>query len=98
MFEIIRSALETVKNESQYDQLTLYNGVFMLIYDQRASMASVNMDKEEILTLLETVYKSAKALSVQKEQSKKLQDEVLLNYEQYKEAIERIYTNKEERN
>lgn len=98
LFEIIKTALETVKNESQYDQLTLYNGVFMLIYDQRASMASVNVDKEEILTLLETVYKSAKSLSVQKEQSKKLQDEVLVNYEQYKEAIERIYTNKEERN
>ncbi len=97
LFDIIKDALKTVENESQYDQLTLFNGIFMLIYDQRASMSSVNVDKEEVLSLLEDVYQNAKSLSVQKEQSKKLQDEIVLNFEQYKESVVRVYANKEER-
>lgn len=36
-------------------------------------------------------------LTVQKEQSKVLQSEILDKYETYKEAIERTYTNIEER-
>ena len=97
LFETIYTALEDVKTAGAYDQLTLYNGAFMLLYDQRANMVSVNVSQEDILALMETVYNSANALSVQKEQSMKLRDEIVNNYESYKEAIIRIYTNTEER-
>jgi len=50
-----------------------------------------------VLNLLETVYNSAKSMSVQKEQSKKLQQEVVDNYATYREAIERAYDNAAER-
>lgn len=43
------------------------------------------------IELIDTVYDSAKSLSVQKDQSKKLQQEVVDNYETYREAIERAY-------
>ena len=97
LFNTITSALEEVEGAGAYDQLTLYNGTFMLLYDQRASMVSVNVDETTVINLLETVYNSAKSLSVQKEQSKKLQQEIIDNYATYREAIERAYGNAAER-
>lgn len=97
LFDVINEALEDVKVAGAYDQLTLYNGVFMLIYDQRSSMVSVNMEQEKVLGLFDAVYNSAEQLSVQKEQSQRLRREIVNNYVLYKEAIERAYVNAEER-
>ena len=97
LFETINSTLTSVENAGAYDQLSINNGIFMLLYDQRISMAQVNVDQEEVLSLLEKAYMNAKSLSVQKEQSKKLQKEIVENYETYKQAIERAYINAKER-
>lgn len=91
LFQVIEAALDDVDGAGAYDQLTLYNGTFMLLYDQRSQMVSVNVDEATVLDLLDTVYNSAKSLSVQKDQSKKLQQEIVDNYETYREAIERAY-------
>lgn len=91
LFQTIEAALDDVEGAGAYDQLTLYNGTFMLLYDQRSQMVSVNVDEATVLDLLDTVYNSAKSLSVQKDQSKKLQQEIVDNYETYREAIERAY-------
>ncbi len=98
LFETIEDTMESVKDAGAYDQLSLYNGVFMLLYDQRSNMVQVNVEKDTILAILDDVYNRASGLTVQKEQSKKLQNEILDNYESYKQAIERTYTNAEERN
>ena len=97
IFTVIDDAINSVKDAGAYDQLTLYNSVFMLLYDQRASMAQVNVDRQRILDLYDDIYKRTNELTVQKEQSKVLQSEILDKYETYKEAIERTYTNIEER-
>ena len=91
LFQVIESALDDVEGAGAYDQLTLYNGTFMLLYDQRYQMVSVNVDEATVLDLLDTVYNSAKSLSVQKDQSKKLQQEIVDNYETYREMIELAY-------
>ena len=70
----------------------------MLLYDQRSSMVQVNVEKERIMNLLKEIYEKASTLTVQKEQSQKLQKEIVDNYEIYRQAIERVYTNAEERN
>ena len=93
----ISRALDSVEGAGAYDQLTLYNGTFMFLYDQRSSMVQVNVDKSLVIDMLDTVYKKANILSVQKEQSQNLQKEIIDNYEDYKEAIDRAYTNAEER-
>ncbi len=98
LFSTIEATLETVQEASAYDQLTLYNGTFMLLYDQRSSMVSVNVEEETVQTLLKEVYDSAKSLTVQKEQSQKLQKEIVDNYEIYSEAISRVYLNVKEKN
>lgn len=97
LFEVIQSSLNSVSSAGAYDQLTLYNGTFMLLYDQRANMESVNVEKETVLSLIDNVYQKASNLSVQKEQSKTLQEEILNNYEEYRAAIERTYSNAEDR-
>lgn len=98
LFATIETALESVKEAGAYDQLTLYNGTFMLLYDQRSSMVSVNVEEETVQSLLKNVYDSANSLTVQKEQSQKLQKEIVDNYEVYSEAISRVYMNVKERN
>lgn len=97
LFDVINSAMDDVKDAGAYDQLTLYNSVFMLLYDQRASMAQVNVEEQNILDMYDTLYSKTAELTVQKEQSKELQTEILDKYEEYKQAIERTYTNMEER-
>lgn len=97
LFQTIESTMQTVRDAGAYDQLSLYNGVFMLLYDQRTSMVQVNVEQEEVLAMLEDVYSRASALTVQKEQSQKLQQEIVNNYAKYRQAIERAYTNARER-
>lgn len=95
LLDTIDAALTEVADAGAYDQLTLYNGVVMLLYDQRANLKSANLEQERVLTLLDDVYERAKNLSVNKEQSKNLQEEILGCYEEYRNAIERTYSNTE---
>ncbi len=93
----INSTIGSMNKSSPYDQLMLYNSVLMLLYDQRNSMTQVDVEEEDVVTLLETVYKKTRNLTVQKEQSKQLQNEILENYEEYMEAIKRSYINAKQR-
>ena len=86
-----------MKEAGAYDQLSLYNAVFMLLYDQRASMVQVNVEQQEVVDMLDDVHESANSLTVQKEQSQKLQQEIVDNYDAYKQAVLRAYANVEER-
>ena len=63
IFTVIDDAINSVKDAGAYDQLTLYNSVFMLLYDQRASMAQVNVDRQRILDLYDDIYKRTKVKS-----------------------------------
>lgn len=94
--EIIEE-IENIPDANSYDRLVAYNGVFMLLFDQRIDMVQVGINKEDVLGLLQEIYSNAKELSVNKEQSKKLQDEIVTHYEEYYQAIERAYINAEER-
>lgn len=97
LLDSVTSAMGDVKNAGAYDQLTLYNSVFMLLYDQRSSMAQVNIEQQKIMDIYDQLYSRTSELTVQKEQSRKLQDEILKKYAEYKQAIERTYVNMEER-
>ena len=60
-------------------------------------MAQVNVDMQRILDLYDVIYSRTSELVVQKEQSKKLQNEITDNYEDYRSAIERAFENLSER-
>lgn len=87
--------IESIPDANSYDKLVAYNGVFMLLYDQRKDFAQAGIDSAEIISLIDTINTSAGKLDVKKEQTKKLQTEIVENYSVYREAIERAYTNTE---
>lgn len=97
LFDTINRALDDVASAGNYDKLSLYNGVFMLIYDQRDDLVQVDFDEATVLELFDDVYNSAAALTVRKDQAEKLKQEIVDNYAQYREAIERAYDNAAER-
>lgn len=97
LFATIQKNLGSVKNAGSYDQLTLYHGVFMLLYDQRINMAGVRVSQDTVLNLLKTVNQAAQGSTVQKVQSKKLQTDITNHYEEYTAAVERAYHNVEGR-
>lgn len=97
LLKVVEESIDSIEESGAYDQLTLYNGTFMLLYDQRTNLESVNVDKEIVVSLMDNVYNNTSLLSVQKEQSKKLKSEILDNYKEYKDAIERTYNNAKER-
>ena len=98
LLAVIETTGNSVESAGAYDRLTFYNSVFLVLYDQRTSMAQVNVDMSRVLNLYDTIYRNTSDLVVQKEQSKRLQDEILLNYENYRAAIERAFINSNERN
>ena len=93
LFNTIETSIITMNSAGLYEKLSLYNGVFMLRYDQRESMNSVNVDEDTVKRLLNEVYEGAKKLNVQKTQSKKLQQEIVDNFKEYSNAISRTYDN-----
>lgn len=96
LFSTINNTLDSVKEAGVYDQLTLYNGVFMLLHDQRNSMAAVNIPQEDVQNLLLTVYNKASSINSNKEQTQKLKQEIIDRYSTFSEAISRTYTNVQE--
>ena len=102
LFSDIDRALESVEDAEVYDKLPLYNMIFMFLYDQRISMAQVDVDRDMVINLLDEVYNAVSNLDVNdpneaKENLKKnLKAEIIDNYSSYRDAINRAYTNEEE--
>lgn len=92
-----RDALGDVFGTGTYDQLSMYHGIFLLLYDKRAEMAQVNVAREDVLEFFDRVHASASALNVQKEQSQKLKQTIMDKYEQYRKDIIISYVNMEEK-
>lgn len=89
----ILSEVDTIKDANAYDKLVAYNGIFMLLYDQRTDMAQIGANREEILQIMDTIQTNTADMKVNKEQTMKLQNEILDNYQDYRESIERAYDN-----
>lgn len=95
LLDTIDDELTKVENTGAYNQLALYNGIVMLLYDQRSGFKDTNVDESRILTMMDTIYEKTKNLSVNKEQSKNLKEEILNYYQEFKDAINRTYANQE---
>ena len=94
LLDSIENAMDSVQNAGAYDKLSLYNGAFMLLYDQRQYMVSTNVDKERILSLIDRIYEETNSIPEStKEQTIKLKNEINNYYDEYRTAIERAYVN-----
>jgi len=100
LFDTLNSLLDSIEQDSaanNYDKLELYNGIFLLLYDRRTDMASVQFSKEAVLAMFDRVYESASKMNIgtNKVYAKSLQEEMTSNYESYRNAIERTYDTEE---
>lgn len=96
LFDGIRDTMASISDEGAYNKLSLYNGVFNLLYSCRQEMKAVNVEQELVMDLFEDVYDAACDLGEQtKAQVNDLREEMLKYYDSYKEAIERAYVNKQ---
>lgn len=98
LLKTIEESLNSVKKENPYEQLFLYNSIFVLLYDQREGMAQVGVDYGQVNRLFADVYNKAKSLEVQKEQSKKLKKEIIDHYDTYNNEIMAAYSNHSKNN
>ena len=57
-------------------------------------MKQNNVDREDILNIIDSVRELADKLRVNKEQSQKLQNEINEHYESFRDAIIRVYEQK----
>lgn len=90
---IIEETLDAISEESEYDRLALCSAAAALIYDQNNRMADVGVDEQILLNTMEDIYFTANSLTVQKEQSVELKNEIINNYDIYVADIERAYEN-----
>ncbi len=95
LIEAMDECVDRVLSASAYDQLTLYNGIFLLLYDQREGMAATGVPEEEALGLLDRVWGRSVVLSATKEETTALQNEILDHYRVYRDAMERAYEHRE---
>lgn len=96
LFSTMKAKVDSVKNVGEeYDQLSIYNGIFMLLYDRRSSIVQVGIEQNDVLELLDNVYAAANGLNVWQEKSKKLQREIVEHYDNYRQAVIRAYANEE---
>lgn len=91
----IESGMKAVENENAYNRLTFYNGAFMLLSDMemRNIFASVGLEEELVLNLFDQIYESTKSVSTQKNESLKLKNEILNNYQEKRDMIIAAYDN-----
>ena len=97
LLTLLKETADSIENAGAYDKLTLYNGIFMLIYDQRVNLATVKYDQNKIYSLLEDIRINSENINANKIQSQKLKEEIMGNYNSYKEAVARAYENAVER-
>lgn len=93
LLDTLENALKQVDDKGPYDQLVLYDGAFMLLYDQRQSMAEHGVAADDVLELMDDIHARASDLVVQKEQNVEIQTRIMDNYVSYREAIKRAYKN-----
>ena len=78
-------------------KLTMYQEIVNLLNDHRRGLASVKIDKNSVLKILEIIREKTEKLAVTQQASLAIRDSILYSCEQYVENIERAYSNMEER-
>lgn len=99
LFDTINGVISRMESSgaNTYDRLSLYNGVFMLLYDQHDELVYVDYPMEDVLDLFDTVYNRAKELDSPKSAIRRLRDEMMKHYDDYRADIVQSYDNAAER-
>ena len=97
LFDTIENALSSMQNADDFDRVSLYNAIFMLLYDQRVGMAYVGFDEDRVLETFDYTYSETIKIYARKDKTTEMINQIKDKYEEYRSAIERAYSNAEER-
>ncbi len=101
LFEEIDSTLAIVNKatdrEANYDKMSLYHVVMLLVNDQAEYMAGVGFDKETALSLMETLKQNTDAITSNLQNVNNLKDEIDNSYELFITNINAKYNEVEKR-
>ena len=89
--------IENVSNyessDSAYTSLTMFQEIANMINERRKEFAATGVSKDELFDVLDIVQSKTEELVVTRDVSVELREEILKNCEEFKENIERTYTN-----
>lgn len=88
---MILAEIQSINTANSHDKLVVFNGVFMLLYDQRTGLAQAGINEDRVLGLLDIIYERAGVLEVSKKQNISLKTEIVSKYKDYRESIKRTY-------
>ncbi len=101
ILDSLKNCLEVVEQEktreANYDCITLYYVISMIINDQSAYMASLGVDKEEVRVLLEQVYDRAENITSSLAYVNRLQEKMRQERPSFTETLERRYGDREKK-
>lgn len=101
LLESFNTCLNNLENyegsDASYVKLMIFQEVFNFLNTYRNSLATCKVDENTVLSLLDTVYSKANELAPTAEESIKIRNDILDNYNGYKDSIETTYSNAAER-
>lgn len=101
LFVEINEALSIVgkaeDNEANYDKISLYYVIMLLINDQAEYMAGVGFDRTTALELMDTLYQNSNAITSTLSYVNNLKDEIEDNYDLFVSNINAKYNEVEKR-
>ena len=98
LFNVIETTIDSLENDdgaNGADKLTLCNSAFFMIYDERINLAKLGYDQTEVLAMFDRLKEKAGEIPANKEQNKKMLDEIQVNHESCRESIINAYKNAE---
>lgn len=101
MLDSLKNCLEVVEQEktkeTNYDCITLYYVISLIINDQSAYMASLGVDEKEVGLLLERVYDRAESITSSLTYVTRLQEKMRTDRPDFTETLERRYSDREKK-
>lgn len=74
-----------------YSRLCLDDTVLLLVYDQRVNLQKSGIEEEQVLGLLDRAREDAEEVWAGRKASRQLREEILSNYDDFRDAVERAY-------
>ena len=101
ILEDLRGCMEIAEGEntkeSNYDRITLYYVISLIINDQSAYMASLGVDKNEVMTLLDMAYDHGESITSSLSYVNRLQEKMRKDRSEFTETLNRRYGDREKK-
>ena len=91
ILDLLEHTEESFGNAGEYDRLLFYNSIFMFIYTERHNLAEVGYEYKKLIYFMNHIYEETSEISVRKDESVKLKNEIQENYVPYTEAVKIAY-------